>query len=47
MYACDSPFLLKCYDVYENDDLKILIIEYCNGKTLQAEIDEKKKIPEN
>lgn len=46
MYMCDSPFLLKCYDVYENSDLKVLIIEFCNGKTLQDEIDEKKRIPE-
>ena len=46
MYMCDSPYLLKCYDVYENEDLKVLIIEYCNGSTLQAEIDEKRHIPE-
>ena len=46
MYMCDSPYLLKCFNVYQNEDLKILIIEYCNGKTLQAEIDEKKRIPE-
>ena len=26
MYMCDSPYLLKCYDVYENEDLKVLII---------------------
>lgn len=44
---CNSPYLLKCYDLYENEDLKVLIIEYCNGKTLQAEIDEKKRIPES
>ena len=46
MYLCKSPFLIKCFDVYSNDDLKIMVIEYCNGKTLQAEIDEKKRIPE-
>lgn len=45
MYMCDSPYLLKCYDVYENEDLKILFVEYCNGQTLQAEIDSKKRIP--
>jgi serine/threonine protein kinase len=47
MYECESPYLLKCFDVYENKDLKVLIIEYCNGKTLKAEIDERKRIPEN
>lgn len=39
MYMCDSPYLLKCYDVYENEDFKVMVIEYCNGKTLQAEIE--------
>jgi len=47
MYMCNSPYLLKCYDVFENEDLKVMVIEYCNGETLQAEIDKKKRIPEN
>ena len=38
MYMCNSPYLLKCYDVFENEDLKVMMIEYCNGQTLQAEI---------
>ena len=46
MYQCDSPNLIKCFDVYRNEDLKVMAIEYCNGKTLQAEIDEKRRIPE-
>jgi len=44
MQMCNSPYLLKCYDVYENADLKVLILEYCNGKTLQEEVDERGKI---
>jgi serine/threonine protein kinase len=35
MYQFNSRNLIKCYDVYRNDDLKILILEYCNGSTLQ------------
>lgn len=31
MMLCDSPNLIKCYDIYENKDLKILIMEYCDG----------------
>jgi hypothetical protein len=46
MFQCENPNLIKCFDVYRNDDLKIMIIEFCNGKTLQAEIDEKRRIPE-
>jgi len=47
MYMCNSDHLIRCYDVYSNKDLKILILEYCNGSTLQQEIDEKYRIPEN
>jgi serine/threonine protein kinase len=38
MYQCNSPNLVKCYDVFRNEDLKVLVLEYCNGGTLQAEI---------
>jgi serine/threonine protein kinase len=47
MQMCNSPCLLKCYDVYENEDLKVLILEYCKGKTLQNDIDLKGCIPES
>ena len=47
MYICDSENLLKCYDVYENEDLKLIVIQYCNGETLQAEINRRGRIPEN
>jgi serine/threonine protein kinase len=46
MQVCDSPNLLKCFEVMENDELKILILEYCSGKNLQEYIDEKKSLPE-
>jgi len=36
MYQCDSDHLIKCYDVYSNQDLKLMMIEYCNGTTLQT-----------
>ena len=29
MMKCNSEHLLKCYDIYENKDLKILVMEYC------------------
>lgn len=44
--ACDSENIVKCYDVYYNESLKIMMIEYCNGKNLQHEIDSKGRIPE-
>jgi serine/threonine protein kinase len=38
--------VVKCYDIYENKSLKIMIIEFCNGGTLQDEIERKIRIPE-
>lgn len=46
MMACDSENIVKCYDVYYNESLKIMMIEYCNGKNLQHEIYNKGRIPE-
>jgi serine/threonine protein kinase len=46
MFECNSPNLIKCLDVYRNDDLKVLVLEYCSGATLQKEIDDKRRIPE-
>lgn len=45
MMKCDSPHVMKCYDVYENKDLKIMMIEYCNGGTLADMLGEKGRIP--
>lgn len=47
MQKCNSENLIKCYDVYENKSLKIMVIEYCNGGTLDDEIKSKGRIPEN
>lgn len=46
MMLCNSDNVIRCFDVYENKSLKIMIIEFCNGGTLQSEIDVKKRIPE-
>lgn len=46
MTACNSPNLVKCLDVYENADLKIIVTEYCNGGTLFDFIEQKKRVPE-
>jgi serine/threonine protein kinase len=45
MEMCNSPYLIKCLDVYENQDLKIIVMEFCNGGTLESYILERKKIP--
>lgn len=46
MMLCNSEHIVKCYDVYENRSLKIMVMEYCNGGDLQGEISSKGKIPE-
>ena len=35
---------MKCYDVYENEDLKIMMIEYCNGGTLTRQLLKSEKV---
>ena len=35
MMEFDSPHILKCYESFENSDLKLMIIEYCNEGTLK------------
>ena len=46
MMQCESPNLIKCYDLYENRDFKILVMEYCKGKTLDQYMRRKRKLPE-
>jgi serine/threonine protein kinase len=31
MMMCDSNNVVKCYDVYQNNNLKVIVMEYCNG----------------
>ena len=38
MMQCHSEHVVKCHHVYQNDDLKIIVMEYCNGPTLKSEI---------
>jgi serine/threonine protein kinase len=47
MQSCDSNYVLKCFSIYKNEDLKVLILEFCNGKTLHQELQEKHHLPEN
>lgn len=42
---CDSNNVMKCYDVYENTDLKIMMIEYCNEGTLADMLAKRGRIP--
>lgn len=31
MLICNSDNVVKCFDVYSNNFLKIIVMEYCNG----------------
>lgn len=31
MLICNSENVVKCYDVYSNNFLKIIVMEFCNG----------------
>ena len=46
MQKCSSPNLVKCYEVYENDDLKIIPMEFCKDGTLQHYVNSRSNIPE-
>jgi serine/threonine protein kinase len=46
MMEFDSPHILKCYESFENSDIKLIIIEYCNEGTLKEKIQLNGKIPE-
>ena len=42
MMACHSDHIVKCFAVYRNDQLVLMVIEHCKGPTLQALIDHKR-----
>ena len=46
MMICNSTNVVRCFNVYENKQMKIIVMEYCNGGELQREISKKVKIPE-
>lgn len=46
MVKINSDHVMKCYATYENECLKIMVIEYCNGGNLSEEIYKRKRIPE-
>jgi serine/threonine protein kinase len=45
MMRFNNPNLLKCYECFENRDLKLMVIEYCENGSLQEKIETVKKIP--
>lgn len=45
MMRFNSPSLLKCYECFENRDLKLMVIEYCENGSLLEKIETVKKIP--
>lgn len=47
MTICDSPHTIKCYDVYENESLKLMLMEYCKDGDLEQEVRRNKFLPEN
>ena len=46
MERCDSPNVVKCFDVFLNQDLKFIVMEFCNRGNLEDEIKRRKHIPE-
>jgi len=46
MMKVDSEHVMKLYSVYENKNLKIMVIEYCNGGPLSQELLSRGRIPE-
>ena len=47
MRRCSSTNLVKCHDVYLNEDIKIIVMEYCNGGTLDEFLTDQGKVSEN
>jgi serine/threonine protein kinase len=38
MRKCKSAYILKLYESYSNEKCKVLVLEYCNGGTLEEYI---------
>ena len=34
MTKCQNDYLLQCFDIFENQSLKLMLIEFCSGGTL-------------
>lgn len=47
MRICTSNNLVKCYDVFENNDLKLIFMEYCNSGSLESLISNRGRINES
>ncbi len=45
MQLCNSPHVIKCYNVKENERYKIFVLEYCNRGSLSDELKVKKAFP--
>ena len=35
MRKCNSAFIIKIYESFENKKCKVMVLEYCNGYTLE------------
>jgi serine/threonine protein kinase len=38
MMKLDCDHIIKCYDIYENKELKIIVTDYFSGGTLTSKI---------
>lgn len=45
MQLCDSPHVVKCFDIIENQRYKILVLEFCNKGSLDDELKKKNALP--
>ena len=46
MRKCAHPNLVACYDVYQNQDLKIIAMEHLSGGSLQDYVKRRVTLPE-
>lgn len=46
MLKCNSDHLLKCYKILEDDKVKVMVLEFCDGGSLFEKIENEGKISE-
>ena len=46
MNQCDNPNLVRCFEVYQNEKLKVIVMEYCNRGNLESYLEQKGSVSE-
>jgi serine/threonine protein kinase len=46
MRECNSPHIVKCFEVLRTDEFEIMVLEYCRSGDLFKYIRDKKKLHE-